>query len=463
MVTAARAAPAAYDHGQRFLLCDRCGASVGVPNEAGRTGCQHCGSPLEVRMRLEAALAADAPASEAERVAALRAQDVRFVPPPAVAHLWSGNAVAPAREAEALARWQHLRGELRSAAQHDLAEQLFFLTVGLAAPLFARGELLRQRALVESALEVLSGSRHQQMLRCLLARSAARAGDHPAAETWLGTCDPRSVDLHADTAYRFARAYLDTFRHEPSRVLQRLGTGGDVPLSEAHRSECTVLSANAWEQLGQTAVAVEILTGLLIGFDPLARRRADRFLREHAAFGWCRRSAPEAAQRAAALSPAPPYEGGTAASVLLGLAIYGVAWTALSVVALPVLAALGAYGGLMGVLASAFGGVTLALLFTPLALHARRKLARRRRLLASGLVHPATVLSAGARPDPMFGTEGVVEITADLLVLPDDGPPYRTRTTVATMQETAAFFGPNASVVLRVDPHDPGQQLLDVG
>ena len=63
----------------------------------------------------------------------------------------------------------------------------------------------------------------------------------------------------------------------------------------------------------------------------------------------------------------------------------------------------------------------------------------------------------------MFQQEGLLEITLDLLVTPDDAPAYRTSCTVSATGETAPFFVAGASLVLRVDPHDPSQQVVDVG
>lgn len=84
-------------------------------------------------------------------------------------------------------------------------------------------------------------------------------------------------------------------------------------------------------------------------------------------------------------------------------------------------------------------------------------------MLAHGLVYAATVLAATSRPDPMFGPEGLLEVSLDLLVTPDDAPAYRTSCTVSATGETARFFVAGASLVLRVDPEDPSKQLVDVG
>ena len=112
-------------------------------------------------------------------------------------------------------------------------------------------DLLRQRAMFESALDVCMLPRHKQIMRGYLTRCAARQGDLAAAEQWLLPCDRQSDDLETDSAYRFSRAFIDTARGNFNGVLHVLGSGPkDVPLMDAVDAVCAVLRANAWERVG---------------------------------------------------------------------------------------------------------------------------------------------------------------------------------------------------------------------
>ncbi|MBW2529650.1 MAG: hypothetical protein JRI23_36070 [Deltaproteobacteria bacterium] len=452
----------AYRHEQRVLVCDRCGAPVEAARDAGQVSCGHCGAGLEVRMRIEAAAAPSTYPSEEARLAALAEQDRRFLPPAAIAQLFAGERIAPTREQEAWQSWQGLRRALRSAADYDAAEQLFFLTLGLAELTVEHGQPLRQRALIDSALEVLNLPRHQQLLRAQLARGACRAGAPKAAEAWLATCDAASGDLHADTAYRFARAYLDTAAGELAKVVHVLGGGRAIALSNAYDAECTVLRANAWERQGQVAVAVDDLLRLDRELGPLARGRAQRFIAAHRAWQLCAQSAPAAQQQAAGFRPAPLWDPAIAAKLLLTMAIFAGLWLVVGIAGW-IVAGMAAddvgHGGF--VLSIASGGLMAALL-GGLGVFALMRAKERTRALERGQAHGAHVLTMQSRPDPMYGPENVLELDLSLLITPLDGPAYPARTKTRALPETMARFAPGSPLVVRIDPQRPAEIAVDI-
>ena len=68
----------------------------------------------------------------------------------------------------------------------------------------------QERALLESAVELLPDARHRQILRCRLAHWAVLVGDHVAATEWLRPRNPRAADLRMDSSFRLASAALAT-------------------------------------------------------------------------------------------------------------------------------------------------------------------------------------------------------------------------------------------------------------
>ncbi len=160
------------------------------------------------------------------------------------------------KEQEAIAVWRSTCEELRRGDSFEAAERLLVLTMLLSEHFGGKREALRQRALFESALDLFRLPRHRQVVHGLLARFASYAGDAQGAEMWLSPCNPRSADLEADTAYRLARATLDTAQGNSIAVLQTLGRfHGDVPILDSEDAHAVVLRAHAHEQRGDLSFA----------------------------------------------------------------------------------------------------------------------------------------------------------------------------------------------------------------
>ena len=445
----------AYDRNRRYLLCEHCGAPVEVQPRAGSATCGHCRAPLEVRMRPEAAVAPPTAGSEPERLALLVAQERRFVPPPDVAVLLAGDRVAPAKENQAWATWTELR---RQVGEEEAARRLFLLTLSLAETLFERQDLLRQRALTESALAVLTDPSQRQVLHALLARSALRAGDAQAAEAWIALCNPRSEDLLADTAYRFARAYLDTASGALSRVLLVLGAG-DVPLSDAYGPECAVLCANAWERMGELEIAAEVLVMVRRDLGPLAHRRVIRFIQAHAAWQLCPRSLAEAQRRAEAMEPMPMHGGQVAGLLLTLMGVYCLVWAAGGVVLPLAGVALGFDSDGLGWGIAVVCGGLVGLMTLPFGINVWRLNKREHTLRLRGTSHVAHVLSCTQLERPV---EGSIPIDIELLVTPDDAPAHRYRTQTMIVARMQSNFAVGSTLIFRVDPKDAARVQLEV-
>ncbi len=459
-MSAAPTAHQAYAQQRRYLLCDQCGAPAEVPQGAATSNCGYCRAPLQVRMRAEAVAVPPRAKNEAERIAILAAQERRYLPPPDLAPLFVGERIGPSSEVQARAHWQNLRAQLRHTPDPAAAEALVVLTIGLAELLFDRGDLLGQRALIDSALAVTTEARHGQVMRAQLARSALKAGDIAAADAWLATCDPRSEDLLADTAYRFARAYIATARQDYRGVISVLGVGADVPLSHAYAPECAVLCANAWERSDQLAVAVDALTSVKRELGPLARRRTTRFIAAHATWQLCARSEAEAERRMYDLDTLP-MEGGTLGGLLVfGMGVYSLLWAGSAVVAPLGLAMLELDPDVQGFVISLFAGGALGVLLTPIGLLSLLAARGRTKQRTRGKAYAAYVLKNERLPSQGMGES--MHIKLSLLITPDDAPAYYSSIETGIIGVMAGNFEVGKLLIARVSKNNPHDYALEV-
>jgi hypothetical protein len=412
-------------------------------------------------MRPEAAAAPPRARDENARLRLLAAQERRYLPPADLASLFVAERIAPGLEAQARAHWQSLRTHLRQHPDPAVAERLVALTIGLAEISFDRGDLVGQRALIDSALEVTSEERHGQVMRAQIARSALKAGDVGSAEAWLATCDARSEDLLADTAYRFARAYIATARQDHRTVISVLGVGADVPLSHAYAPECAVLCANAWERMDQRAVAVDALASVKRGLGPLARRRTTRFIAAHASWQLCPKSEPEAEKRIGETEALPIEGDAMAGLVLLVMGVFSLVWGASGLVVQQLLELAGyAMGAHMDFSISIALGVLLGLLLTPFGVlaFASARLERKRRLQgkpAAAYVVEHSRLSTESSPES-------VAIKLVLLITPDDAPAYYSTVETSVIATMRSNFDVGRLLTARLgrNPHEYSLEVV---
>ncbi|MBX3269789.1 MAG: hypothetical protein KF729_05990 [Sandaracinaceae bacterium] len=256
-----------YSHTLRILTCGKCGAPVEAPAAGGSVTCGYCQAASRFARRDESAdlsaaqAGAAASISESERFARLRQQDLQPAPlPPAVAALLVDGHLPRERVPEAEAAWRDTRGQMDVTPSFPVCERFFHLTVMLT-PHF---EERHRRAALETAVELLPDAGHRHVLRCMLAREAARAGDFAAAEAWLAPVNPRPTDLAEDTAYRLAKATLASARRAYREVVEVLGfTREDVPLENRSEVACWILRLDALEHLGRQKDAIGELGALV--------------------------------------------------------------------------------------------------------------------------------------------------------------------------------------------------------
>jgi hypothetical protein len=161
---------------------------------------------------------------------------------------------------EALGLWNELRAELRRQPTRDVADRFFVFTKVVADQLSTLGEQERQRAVLETATELLPDASDRQVMYARLARKATNAGELESARGWLDRCDARSVVIEADSEYRLSEARLALAERDYRRVFAQLGLNdGAVPIHSRGRMLAAVFRAHAYESLGDLDSAVSEL------------------------------------------------------------------------------------------------------------------------------------------------------------------------------------------------------------
>ena len=255
-----------YRHELRVLLCLHCAGLLSIELSGAHITCPYCSTVTQFQARNEVQEYVEPEAahlSEPQRLHRL-AEQCRFEPPPGfddapLPEAWRDDRVA-------WQAWQHAR-----ATQSE--QDLYRLTAQLYRRCMFRDDHCRQRAILESAIEVMTMPLYRQALRCTLARSAARAGDVQAAREWLVHCNPRPLDVYMDSAYRVARAAVESSRGNFGEVMTLLGSApGQIPMAAALQDLSELFRAHAIDKMGNRPQAVQLLVEALQGFREQTRR-----------------------------------------------------------------------------------------------------------------------------------------------------------------------------------------------
>jgi len=320
----------AFDYDVQVILCDHCGAPIEGELHGTLASCSYCKATNRLRERSTAIEATGQSGSggmaEADRIALLRQQDSQEKPRhTSVAKLLDAGKLNGSHAKEAMLAWTADRASLADMATPEVATRFYQLTTALAEHHGRLGDRMSQRAVLESALGLLPSARLRHNVKCALSRAACVTGDFQAAERWLSTCDPRSLDLECDSNYRLARAYHATATGQFAPVLEVLGrTESDVPIHDSMDPFAAVLRANALERLGDGPSAVAALGRWMIGPMGIRYGSVESLLAEHRAWNLCAHSYPVAeaqAQRAREAQKIREHHAGVAAVAVLGAPI----------------------------------------------------------------------------------------------------------------------------------------------
>jgi hypothetical protein len=457
---------ASFSYQVRVAACDRCGAPSEAALTVGGFTCRFCNSSNQLSVRDEALVSpARPPITEEERIARLRMQDGRpLLPPSSVQHLFVAGQLPEWKVEEGTAIWNGSRKTLRGAPMdHETAERLVFLTIVLSQHFHRKGDRLRQRSMLEGALDVVALPRHRQIMRGMLARAAARGGDVAAAEAWLSPCDPRSDDLQMDSAWRFSRAFIDTAQGNFPRVLEVLGHGpDDVPIEDTYDDIVALFRANAWEKLGRTDQAVPLLRARLAAGGGTGRRTVERVVQLFADWNLCRESYAQAisGHTSAAARVAAKRASGGVHRVLtpIGALVFVVGVVGIAAVGLGIVGLIRmdgeAYAGI-GLASLAF--VLMGVVFFGMGVSMKESADKAAWLRVHGLVATAQVQSL-ARTG--LEINGVPQVRFTLLVVVPGRAPYQAQAK-ALLGGGLSSLREGSNVPVRVHPQEPREVLIE--
>jgi hypothetical protein len=460
----------------RVLLCQTCGAPLEVEPAGGFANCSYCRAQNQITGRRQAAIAPPSmPIDENERMRRLRMQDGRpLVPPPSLMPLLGGNGFHPAKVDEAMHVYQATRRELIATHSPDAGERLYFLALIANNHFGVAGDEARRRAFLETTLETAELPRHIQVMRCLLASSSAKEGDIASAEQWLQPCNPRSDDIESDSAFRVARAFVDTAGGNYQAVIGALGTVDDAyPIADTWDPTAAVLRANSLEKLGDVNGAVIALRTRMSKEGAGGRAMMQKIISAHPTLGLCAQSFAIANQGHAqmAAQSAASGAGGLIGTIFfytgIGIIVFGVLLAA--GIAVPMLLAASAdptgmstTGSIVGAVLG--GGITLFVtllmggIFATIGNAFRKKGQRAAWLRVNGI-------SAQGRVHSVQPTGTVINnvpmVRVQVEVQHPHAAPYMAAFEQLYTMNIQGAIQPGATVPLRINPQQPTEIILE--
>lgn len=466
----------------RVLLCEGCGAPLEAPVAGGPVACSYCRVQNIVTTRDERPTlgmpAVPVPVDEGTRLARLRMQDGKpLVPPASIMYLLAGSSFDPSKVQEAFMVYQATRKEVKTTSSPDAAERLYFLTLVANNYYTEHDQPDRRRAILETSLDTLFLPRHKQVIRGLLASAAAKEGDMQAAERWLGPCDARSEDLESDSAWRNARAYLDTIKGDYRAVVAVLGARDDeIPIMDARDPVCAVLRANALEKLGDVQAAVDALRTRMGKENAAGRHVIEEFVAKNPQLHLCPQSLPvaTAAHTEVAAQEAASGAGGGVGSLLFFIGLGLLVLTAVLFLGglVPVIGAVivqrttdpsivlvellgGAGLGLTMGIGPGIAGVIMTLIGFGLRRSAQdAAYLRRHGIRMRGVIQGIEATGTSINDVPL--------VKVKVMVKPQDRSPYEASFQQLLSPQLASVMQPGREVPLRVHPQQPEKILLEL-
>jgi hypothetical protein len=255
----------------RIVMCASCGSPVTTPRFGGEYQCAHCHTKGTVPARSDRGdFTMLSQGQQQARVEMLRAQAANpkndpyslRMPLDDVAHLvgMTPDSFLPAWQRE----WARAVGLLHTARSMTSERRVYWLAATLAA---AKTQMdgTTLRAVIETALDLLSDPGHRQILRCVLSRRAAASGDSASAVKWVAGCDPAPGNLTVDSEQRLARAMASASAGKWNDVLDAVGAKPDAfPCSEARMALLGAYRAHALAKLDQKAEGQALFDALIM-------------------------------------------------------------------------------------------------------------------------------------------------------------------------------------------------------
>jgi len=263
----------AYTYRLKSVECDQCGGPVVSDVSAVEAECSYCHAKL--RLVARAKHAAHTPIDEEARMAGLAEQVRRQDPdgpladrPPegmqAFAAMLTQEEARPAAVEAFRQEWTQARADATERPSRGTGTRAFRAALYLARLYAANGDHPRARAVVETAIHIVSDPGQRDILRLWLARAAVGAGDAESYEEWLGEVNPQPVHLEVDSALRLTRARRALADQRYSDVFPLVGTyPTEVPLAVGADEAGRFVRAHAFAGKGDEVSARRELRGVL--------------------------------------------------------------------------------------------------------------------------------------------------------------------------------------------------------
>lgn len=455
--------PRIYSHDVRVLICPQCGAPFDSHPKGGEFTCEYCHTKMTIAPRHVHEGDSSSKklfASEAHRFELLRSQDSKpLMPPPSIRKFNVAGSLPDSKADQAMEEWQKTRKKMEKEAAFQIEERFYFLTMMLYGQLSRKKDQRRQRALLETALELFKERRYIEEMRGMLARNAAREDDLIAATEWMEKCDSQSADIYVDTSYRFSNAYIETMRENWDKVLTLLGNNiNDVPIADHADVVCGVIRANAHENKGEVDLAkmqlIELMTQM-----PLNDKKVEATILANEAYKLCNESYPLAKSElpSAARSDMPKKKGILGWIFRLGLLIGGT-----------VLLILGATGNTPEFLLKVSSGddpamvlgfimLTWAFIGLGIKFFVSRMRGNAEYLQKHGIDADAKVL-AFSKTGTKINDQPLVKL--DLMITRDDQDPYQVSVKKIFAEEDMAFLETGLTFPVKIHPKKKDKILI---
>jgi len=446
----------AYGYDMRVLSCAQCGAPVQGTLHGGTFQCGYCQAQNQLAPRderMDHQVVQQAPQmTEAQRFERLRQQDGKpLMPPPSLQPYMQGGGLAEHMIPAVQDQWRMAKQEVGQGGGFQAAERLYFATLMLRGPLSKQGRDLEVRAMIETALEVLTEPRHRAVMHGFMARDATRLGDPEAGEKWLSLMPPQSDDLHIDSAFRITRAYVSTAKNDFNTVLQVLGQRrDDIPIADGQDELAAVMRANAFEKLGRGQEASAELQRIMVS--PPHAQLVGKIIQSNAALGLCSHTYPQMAQQMQQMSSnVVKSKSGMNTGAIFIIAFLG---APLLIGAQFLIQGLGLPGWVFGIAVGAFVVTLLVYVFGSLTRGARIKA----KLKQNGVRGQATLVqcnTTGTRVNNQPVYELILTIEAQGL------QPFRASHREILAPGAAHKLQPGVVLPLLLDPKDPTMFAID--